>query len=106
MLYRWGLIQGATIALLSFVVGFLEPRQSSAAGPGEMCGGYAGIRCDRGLRCYIRESGIADAMGVCVPVESCPDITEPVCGRSGKTYQNNCKLRRAGDTKIADGWCE
>jgi hypothetical protein len=71
----------------------LIPTGAGAVGAGKMCGGIAGIRCDRGLFCDHRPGScrIADASGTCVKVPRfCIKIFRPVCGCNGKTYGNNC----------------
>ena len=40
-----------------------------------------------------------------VAKEGCPIKDEPVCGVNGRTFQNECFLKRAGVAKAYEGWC-
>jgi len=97
------------IALL-FVLGLLvlAPGSASAAGPGQFCGGIAGIRCDKGLFCEFPAPfcGFFDRSGTCQRIPRiCPRIFRPVCGCDGKTYPNDCVRQAARVSKRHDGRC-
>src|SRR5216684_4078825 len=77
--------------------------RTDAAGVGEKCGGFPGIRCDRGLWCDPAPGrcGGADILGVCVKIRSgCPKAKpgqkdfRPVCGCDKRTYGNDCERQQ------------
>ena len=71
---------------------------ASAVGVGQRCGGFIGIKCNKGLWCQ-RPAGqcfFSDAFGTCAPIPRfCSLIFKPVCGCDGKTYSNDCARQRA-----------
>lgn len=85
-------VMGALAALmLTFGLAMAAP--AGAVGVGKMCGGIAGIRCNRGLFCEHRPGAcrVADAAGRCVAIPRfCNKIFKPVCGCNGKTFSNDC----------------
>jgi hypothetical protein len=40
--------------------------QMQAAGLGQFCGGFFGVPCDAGLRCYVKPPVFPDKGGTCV----------------------------------------
>jgi Kazal-type serine protease inhibitor domain len=75
---------------------------------GAMCGGIAGLPCDKGLFCEppTNTCHVADVAGVCRRIpEVCFAIAAPVCGCDGKTYGNDCERQVAGVARAHAGAC-
>ena len=97
---------GAAIAL---VLPLLLTVPAGAAKEGEMCAGFAGIKCDDGLFCEkpAGKCGVADLDGKCEKQpEVCTKEFKPVCACGGKQYGNDCERKAAGAQKDYDGPCE
>jgi hypothetical protein len=80
----------------------------NAAKVGETCGGFAGVKCDKGLWCdpYPGQCNFADGQGVCVKVSRiCTMIHLPVCGCNGKTFSNDCLRQQRKVAKLHNGAC-
>jgi hypothetical protein len=92
------LIHRAMAALIIVLGLALAPGGASAAGKGEICGGFIGITCSPGLWCE-KPAGhckFADDFGKCEAVPRfCTRIYKPVCGCNGKTYANDCVRQTA-----------
>jgi len=74
---------------------------------GALCGGFAGIPCQRDEFCQFAPNtcGIRDLFGVCTQIPftcigDCSPVFDPVCGCDGITYFNDCD-RRCGRTSLA-----
>ena len=90
----------------AFAICLLASPPAQAAG--QQCGGFVGLPCRGGEFCQMKPTtcGFADLFGTCTRVPRlCPRIFRPVCGCDGKTYPNECELRRARMSKAHDGRC-
>jgi len=82
----------------------------TGGGGQKICGGIAGLQCDRGQFCEFPVgvcSSIADGTGVCKQqADACPAIYAPVCGCDNKTYGNDCERQAAGVSALHAGACD
>lgn len=97
--------------------GSSAPASSTSSAPGgEMantmmaCAGIAGTTCANADEyCRLPDgacASVADASGICTKKpEVCTEMSAPVCGCDGKTYDNACKAAAAGVNVSAPGPC-
>jgi hypothetical protein len=109
IIMKRALLLSAALALLAFPL-TTSSLAKDAAKAGEMCGGIAGVACDKGLFCeYLAgKCGVPDLAGKC---EKTPDICKkdfkPVCGCDHKLkFDNDCERKAAGAQKDHDGPCD
>ncbi|HEV3184292.1 MAG TPA: Kazal domain-containing protein [Xanthobacteraceae bacterium] len=103
-----GLHQAIAAVILALALVAVAPTGAAAVGEGQMCGGIAGISCDKGLWCDLQagQCGVKDAAGTCVKVRrTCTREFVPVCGCNKRTYGNDCDRIRAKVQKDHDGRC-
>jgi hypothetical protein len=77
-----------------------------ACASADTCGGGTEPRCEGDLVCDLRgcEDGV---VGACVVVpDVCPDVWDPVCACTGRTFNNDCERLRAGAALDHDGICD
>ena len=89
---------GRRIAAALVVLGIGLASGAQAANLDEACGGPSGITCNSALGCRHPEGqcSMADAAGTCEKMpDFCMRVSRPVCGCNGKTYPNECELRKA-----------
>jgi hypothetical protein len=103
--------QAVSAMTLALGLALIAPTGAAAVGEGQMCGGIAGIRCDKGLWCDLEagKCGGADIAGKCVKKigrrDGCTREFVPVCGCNKRTYGNDCERQRARVQKDHDGPC-
>ncbi|KAM3719107.1 Agrin [Dirofilaria immitis] len=49
------------------------------------------VHCSDVETCHIQENGTA----ICKCIQYCPPVTKPICSINGKTYENECVMRRS-----------
>ena len=79
-----------------------------SGGPSRTCGGIAGLPCQSGEVCDLRDStcAIVDLAGVCVlRPEACDAVYDPVCGCGAVTYASECVRLSSGATLAHVGAC-
>ena len=82
-----------------------------AGGSGELCGGFASVRCAAPESTYcdyaeMVECGHTDGSGICKPrPDNCVAGGPSVCGCDGKLYTNECEAHRAGTDDNPTGSC-
>ncbi|MDX2019922.1 MAG: Kazal-type serine protease inhibitor domain-containing protein [Deltaproteobacteria bacterium] len=80
-------------------------------GEGSACGAFDGkntFKCSSGLFCEFdaKVCGMASARGTCHAIpQQCVGVNSPVCACDGKTYQNDCVRRQAGQSLVSPGTC-
>ncbi|MEO7033129.1 MAG: Kazal-type serine protease inhibitor domain-containing protein [Polyangiaceae bacterium] len=77
--------------------------------PPQLCGGIAGIACDKGTYCKYPDGaqcGAGDQSGECsITPGGCVADFAPVCGCDGKPYGNACSAAAAGVSVAHTGAC-
>ena len=102
------MMRGVAISLAALALLMTASTGAGAVGIGQQCGGFVGIKCNRGLFCE-KPPGtcfFADFSGTCARVPRfCPLFVKQVCGCDNKTYTNDCFRERARVSKSHDGAC-
>jgi hypothetical protein len=73
------------------------------------CGGSDNTPCEPGRFCSLMSGACLNpaAEGTCKPKPTtCPDVSSPVCGCDGITYDNTCLASKAGVSVVGTGECK
>jgi hypothetical protein len=103
-----GLHQAIAAVILALALVAVAPTGAAAVGEGQMCGGIAGISCDKGLWCDLQagQCGVKDAAGKCIKIpDVCTKDIAWVCGCNKRNYTNDCVRQQKKVQKDHDGRC-